>query len=540
MAKLLIFHPDKPLQELELRAFNTLGRHPKQTIQIDDRVVSKEHALITLAEDLYWIQDIGSRNGTFVNGDKIKGRTKLNSNDVIRLGSTQMRYINEQRGNLKSDSILFHKDDIKSLSSIRSRIDNDQMPKGFRPEREIVDITSLRADYEKLRAVFELHEAAGDQMDLDTLLDRILSKIFELVNASRGVILLEDEDGNLEPRSFNQVSGQQEDFHLSQTILQEVREKRAGILSDDARLDSRFEESKSIVMQGIRSIMCVPLVYGNEFLGAIYLDTQFATGVFTEKDLQMIAVFANQASAKIITAKLARTAEQEAVARTQLSRLLSPNLVEEVVKGHLNVNQGGTLVDASVLFADIRGFTRLSERMAPQDLISTLNEYFEIMVEIIFKYDGTLDKFIGDEIMAVWGAPIAQEDHGLRAMKAAYEIREALERFNRFRVANGDVPLKIGIGINSGQMVAGYLGSSKTLSYTVLGDVVNVAARLCSHAQPGEILVSDPLYPWAQTHFEYDVRPAHTFKGKSSALGVYQLKGLIGGTPSQDDILSTN
>ena len=202
------------------------------------------------------------------------------------------------------------------------------------------------------------------------------------------------------------------------------------------------------------------------------------------------------------------------MARTQLSRLLSPNLVEEVVKGRAEVNLGGKLMDATVMFADIRGFTRLSEKLPPEMLMATLNQYFEIMVEVIFKYDGTLDKFIGDEIMAVWGAPIPQEDHGERAVRAANEIRARLEVFNQQREAAGETALQIGIGINSGQMVAGYSGASQTLSYTVLGDAVNVASRLCSHAKPKEVLISDALHERALKEFEIEVREPVT-KGKS-------------------------
>jgi adenylate cyclase len=528
MAKVIIYHPNRPHVEYQLNAFNTIGRHPGQNIQIHDRVVSKEHALITMAEGQFWLQDINSRNGTFVNGERIRGRTLLSDRDVIRLGETQLRFVNVDLKAMRGHSVLFQESHDEGLNAIRSRLDDSLIHQSFRSEKMIQNDVQLREDYEKLRAIFELHEATQDEMDLDLLLDRILDKIFELINVARGVILLKNEDGALEPCAFRDVSAKKEntveEIHISQTILKEVSEHHHAVLSDDARLDSRFGESHSIVMQGIRSIMCIPLKYSDEFLGAIYLDTQFATGVFTEKDLKIIAVFASQASVKIANTRLSEQAEKEAVARHQLSRLLSPNLVEEVVSGNIQVAQGGHLVEATVLFADIRGFTSLSENMDPQELISTLNAYFEIMVDIIFQHDGTLDKFIGDEIMAVWGAPIDQEDHALRAMRATYEIRQALERFNRFRTANGDVALQVGYGINSGTMVAGYLGSSKTLSYTVLGDTVNVASRLCSHAKPNEILISDPLQTIAEQEFNLDVRAPVLFKGKSKEMGLFELK----------------
>ena len=534
MAKLLISHPTMPYQEFVLGTFNTLGRHPQQDIQIHDRVVSKEHALITRSEDEYWLQDNNSRNGTFVNDQQIKGTTKLKHQDVIRLGDTQLRFVVEEqapRAALATDTVMFQTAD-QGFSAIRSRVST--IDQSFRPPTELKDAEALREDYEALRAVFELHDAIGsDALDLDTMLERILKTIFSIIKPSRGVILLLDDAGELKPMLYRQQEGEaQGPFKVSSTIVQEVRERLAGVLSDDAMADSRFEASQSIVMSQVRSVMCAPLAYNGEFLGVVYLDASFTVTSFSEKNLKIMTMMASQASAKLLNARLMRKAEAEVVARGNLSRLLSPNLVEEVVKGNLKVNQGGTLVEATVVFIDIRGFTRVSEQMGPQELISTLNSYFEIMVDIIFQHDGTLDKFIGDEIMAVWGAPIHQRDHALRALRATTEIRDAITRYNRFRVANGERPLEIGCGINSGAMVAGYLGSSKTLSYTVLGDSVNVAARLCSFAKPGEVLISDPLHAIASQEFELEVREPTQFKGKSTPLGVFQVVGRVDRTPA--------
>ena len=535
MAKLLISHPTMPYQEFVLGTFNTLGRHPQQDVQIHDRVVSKEHALITRSEDEYWLQDNNSRNGTFVNDQQIKGTTKLKSQDVIRLGDTQLRFVTDEpapRAGLGRDTVMFQAPE-QGFSAIRSRV-STTIDHSFRSSTEIQDGEALREDYEALRAVFELHDAIGsDTLDVDTMLERILRTIFSIIKPSRGVILLLDDAGELKPMIYRQQEGEaQGPFKVSSTIVQEVRERLSGVLSDDAMADSRFEASQSIVMSQVRSVMCAPLAYNGEFLGVVYLDASFTVTSFSEKNLKIMTMMASQASAKLLNARLMRKAEAEAIARGNLSRLLSPNLVEEVVKGNLKVHQGGTLVEATVVFIDIRGFTRVSEQMGPQELISTLNSYFEIMVDIIFQHDGTLDKFIGDEIMAVWGAPIHQHDHALRALRATTEIRDAIARYNRFRAANNERPLEIGCGINSGAMVAGYLGSSKTLSYTVLGDAVNVAARLCSFAKPGEVLISDPLYAIAAEEFDLDVREPTQFKGKSTPLGVFQVIGRKGAAPA--------
>ena len=295
------------------------------------------------------------------------------------------------------------------------------------------------------------------------------------------------------------------------------------VLSSDATMDSRFGGSHSIILQGIRSTMCVPLLSSGNLLGMIHLDTRIATGVFTEKDLQVLNVFANQAAVQVENARLAKRLESEAVARANLSRLLSPNLVEQIVKGSIALEKGGELREATVLFSDIRGFTAMSERLDPQHMVSMLNEYFEIMVDIVFRYEGTLDKLVGDEIMAVWGAPVHQVDHAERAMRAALEMMKALEDFNRFRTANGEDAIHAGCGINCGKLVAGYMGSTRTLSYTVIGDTVNTAARLCGTAAAGEILVSDPIRNKLGASLHVEARPSESLKGKARPVSIFRV-----------------
>ncbi|MCA9539286.1 MAG: FHA domain-containing protein [Myxococcales bacterium] len=530
MAKLIVMTPNGEQSEHALRAINTLGRHPDQTVQILDRVVSKEHALVTFADEGYWLQDMGSRNGTFVNGVQIRGRTRLRDGDTITLGSTRVMFVADQSGgaNRSRDvgNVTIQQAGVTD-TAIRSRVQADETRSHeFLPELQITDDAHLRADYEKLRIAFELNQAIGTELDIDLLLDRILEKAFEFTNADRGVILLMNRTGEPEPRALKNRRGKEEKVELSQTILNEVIEHHNAVLSSDATMDSRFGGSHSIIMQGIRSTMCVPLMTGDELLGMIHLDTRIATGVFTEKDLRVLTVFANQAALKIANARLAKQAEDEAIARHNLSRLLSPNLVEQVVKGSIAMEKGGELREATVLFSDIRGFTAMSGRLDPHSIVSMLNEYFEIMVDIVFRYDGTLDKFVGDELMAVWGAPLGQVDHTERALRAALDMMKALEDFNRFRVANGEDAIKVGCGINSGRLVAGYMGSTRTMSYTVIGDTVNTASRLCSHAGPGEVLITDPIRNALGPRLTLETRPMAELKGIAQPLPIYRVLAL--------------
>jgi adenylate cyclase len=316
-----------------------------------------------------------------------------------------------------------------------------------------------------------------------------------------------------------------EEVALSSTIINEVVTHRTAVLSSDALMDARFKGSHSIIMQGIRSSMAVPLIYSDQLLGVMVLDSQVAANAFAEKDLQLTQALANQAAVAIQNGLFAQKIEKEMLTRERFQRLLSPAIAELVVSGEVEVAKGGQARDTTVFFSDIRGFTAMSETRTAQEIVDMLNEYFEQMVEVIFKYEGTLDKFVGDEIMALFGAPVAHDDDPYRAVKVAVEQIQILEEWNLVRVAEGSPPIHIGIGINTGNVVAGYLGSSKSLEYTVIGDVVNTASRLCSVAKAGQIVISKNTYDLVKDYFNVEEMPPTTVKGKANALQVYRVLG---------------
>jgi adenylate cyclase len=178
-----------------------------------------------------------------------------------------------------------------------------------------------------------------------------------------------------------------------------------------------------------------------------------------------------------------------------------------------------------MLFADIRGFTSITEASEPQIIVDALNEYFERMVEIVFRYEGTLDKFIGDEMMVLFGSPVAHRDDPVRAVRAALEMQEALVDLNARHEARELPPFEIGIGINTGEVVAGYIGSSQALEYTVIGDPVNTGSRLCSLAKPGQTLISEGTLDKLGGHFELRELPTEQVKGKAKPIRVFELIG---------------
>jgi adenylate cyclase len=271
--------------------------------------------------------------------------------------------------------------------------------------------------------------------------------------------------------------------------------------------------------------MCVPLLHGDSVLGVMMLDSKLATHAFDEKDLALFETVASQAAVAVQNTLFAKRLEQEAVMRERFRRLLSPAIAEQVMSGHLEVKKGGELRETTVLFADIRGFTTMSECYEPHVVVDALNEYFERMVEIVFRYEGTLDKFIGDEMMVLFGSPVAHNDDPTRAVRAALEMQEALTTINERHQARGLPPFEIGIGINTGEVVAGYIGSSQALEYTVIGDPVNTGSRLCSLAKPGQTLVSEGTREKLDDEFELNELPPEQVKGKAQPIRVYELVG---------------
>ncbi len=513
--------------EYPLTAFNTLGRHPDNSIQVLDRIVSKEHARVTLAPNGSWvIRDAGSLNGTMVNGERI-GEAVLNTGDRIQLGNTVFEFV-ETNPRAQQAQAAATRSRVTMMpgqvqSEVRNRIDAS---KRFLPVAEISDIDTLKADYEKLRVAHELSQKLAIDTDLDHLLQQIVDETFQIIRADRAVILLHDQELDALQPAYVRQKRADEEIKLSNTILDEVKRNKAAVLSSDAMVDERFKAAKSIIMQGIRSTMCVPLLVGDQLVGAFHVDSMLASGAFTDKDLLLFSGIATQAAIAIQNFRLAKKIEHEAATRAEFQRLLSPNLVEEIISGALTLDQAGANREVTMLFADIRGFTSMSERHTPEEMVETLNNYFEFMVDVLFKHGGTLDKYVGDEIIGLFGAPVELIDAPLRAVRCALDMLKALEEFNRMRAADGKEELRIGIGINTGPVIAGAIGSSRTLQYTVIGDAVNVAARLCSVAKADEIIISPSTMAQCFNSVIAEQREPVQVKGKSEPIQIWNIKGL--------------
>jgi adenylate cyclase len=605
MARILLATPEGQ-QVVELRAHNTLGRHPSNTIQLLDKIVSKEHCVIEKRGEIFVLRDLGSLNGTYINGERVAGEQALKHGDDIALGTTRARFddgsglpvappaaigspvgpgavVNAWQPAAPVSQANYGAASLPDpragpYSGVRpsgpqpysmpegvptapsppapvttgpsgtaaipvvpvapvnaTRVDvNDQAraigtqiaatQRGFLPYDQVnSNPQQLAADYERLRMSHELSREIALERDLGSLLNKILLTIFKFVRADRGVIFLRDPAGELTPGASLRRDGTETPISVSSTIMNHVIEERATVLTHDAAMDFAASKGKSMILNRISSAIVAPLLHNDEILGVMWLDSE-TLAQFQPKDMEIVTSIAAQAAMFIEINILGKKIEQEIINRERFSRLLSPNIAKRVLSGELEVKKGGALVQECTVFnSDIRGFTRMSEGSRPESLVEMLNEYFEHMVETVFKYEGTLDKFMGDGIMALWGAPVAHPDDALRSVSCALEQMEVLGRYNRKQLELNVPPLAIGIGVHTGPVVAGYIGSSKALSYTVIGDTANTSARLCGVATPGQILVSETTLGRLQNKFEYVELPPATLKGKEKPFRVFNL-----------------
>jgi adenylate cyclase len=310
---------------------------------------------------------------------------------------------------------------------------------------------------------------------------------------------------------------------VSETVLERVAETHVAVLTQDAILDSRFSSSESIVSGGIRSAMAVPLLAKGELKGVLFLDSREKSNAFSEKDLKIFSGIAAQAAYALENAELARKIEAEAVTRAELSRFLSHAVADAVIQGDVELLRSGQQAEVSVLFADIRGFTTLAESEDPQETVDMLNRFFTAMADVVFEHGGNLDKFIGDCVMAVWGPPQSHPDDPARAMRAALDMQAAVRTMNQERVACGRRAIEVGIGINTGSAIVGFMGSSERHEFTAIGDSVNVASRLCGLARGGEVLAAGNTVDLAGGGFQVEALPLSQVKGKEKGVRTYRV-----------------
>ena len=508
----------------------TIGRDRKNDLVLESRIVSRKHARITRAKQGLIIVDLKSHNGTFVNGLRIK-EAVLRDGDEILIGETLMLY-----QETIAEDVHFSEDDspLDSRFTIIRPVEDLAMTgllggEVQHPRQKDQRIEQLKRNNRNLITLYQLSEKLISSISLRELLGTIMELTFKSIDADRGFLMLFNKGGSLTPKVMrfrDSAPKGEEKITISRTIVKKVIEDRVAILTSDAMVDPRFSEGESVYVHGIRSAMCVPLWRGRYIIGIIYLDSFRRSNQFTENDLELLMAIANHAAVGIEQARLNERILREMQIRTSLERFHSPDVVNTIMEESA---ENGTLslkVEekvATVLFIDIQNFTLLAERLRAPEVASLLNEYFSTMADIVFEYDGTLDKYMGDAIMATFGAPYSHGNDAQKAVLAALKMRRELKELMKQKEEKRRFHVRI--GINSGNVLAGYIGSPKRLEYTVVGDVVNVASYLESIADPDEILIGEETFRQVKDHFLLEEAGRRKVKGGTSEVRFYRVIG---------------
>jgi adenylate cyclase len=466
-----------------LRTGETLvGRSPECDLLIDDVSISRRHAAFEVSADRCIVRDLGSRNGTYQNGDVVT-RSTLAVGDTLMLGQIP---------------VLVHVslDDRLSITDDQLVLDGEGTL--YRSVAQIGAAGVAEASVDAGRLLKLLSDIGRLLIEADTLadmLERVVQLVFDCVPAERCFLLLGGEgDAPPIPRVVRQRDAPgPTQAAISRTIIDRVMTDRVALLAANAQVDPRLGGGESIRVQNIRAFMCAPLWNRTDVIGVLYADSP-DVGRFTAADLDLFTALSNYAAVAIERARLTESVLEETRRRERLQRYHCAAVVEQILSADLDGDASFIAEerDVSVLFADLVGFTTRAERLSPREVSQLLNTCLASMSEAVFEQDGTLDKFIGDALLAVFGAPFDQPDHHLRAVRAAQGIRRRLSDLNRSR---GDDPLAVRIAINSGLAMAGDIGSQKRREYTVLGDVVNTASRLQSEvATAGQIVIGRATY----------------------------------------------
>jgi adenylate cyclase len=537
-----------PLNKDETKIGRTALRND---LVLEDPAVSREHASIRAQPIGHMLVDLGSVNGTLVNGEPLAAPRILQRGDVVSIGNSTLTYQSEN--GKKGEDVSFGEQDLEGtvmvslvpeelLSGLKAPTTPAPPPLPQTPEErhestgigrpsrtENLELARLQKKAKILALLYELGGKLGTAFSLPEIYRMASEMLFSVTPADHCLILLRDRTtGELMPVSI-EMSQQQKDLQaqdgrkrdivISRTIAARVMREGIALLVYDAQKDFG---SDSIMMQAIRSVMCAPMKGNAGLLGAIYADRRDLLSRFEEDDLDLLSAIASQTAIAIESAMAREQLQKEAAVRERLGRFLPAGVVERVLRGEIKL--GGVSQEVTTLFADIRGFTPMSERTSPEVVVEVLNEHFTIMTDALVEFGGTLDKYIGDSVMALFGAPYANpEQDPVHAVSAAIRMQQGMAVVNQKLLARGLPTIKIGIGINTGAAIVGEIGSEKQMNYTAIGDSVNLAARLESNAQPGQILVSLTTARKLGSAFALNPLSPIKVKGKADPVPVYEV-----------------
>ena len=531
------------------RPETTLGRADDNDVVLIDRVTSRHHAVVLQDGGRWWIRDLESRYGLRVNDD-VADEADLRPGDVVTIGTVDFTV--EEVAGAPSDGPV-PGDGTVDVDGAAP----DPPPGLVRPVAEFADSLGLSLDVAETapstpapeadapagapgpssavdhgysgRAVGYLTRLAHElrtASDVDEAARQTLDVAFHALGVERGWILFTDAEGQVVDRVArvgDRVQHPDGALPLSMSIVRRVLAERASVATGDVTLDPQAA-SRSMRAHDIRAAMCAPLWSGDDVSGVIYVDALVPHRPFTASALDLLTAMANNLAVAVRALRHAQDAEREREARRYLERYHSPTMIEALQRGGVAEEPSALRqADVTVLFADLVGFTSASQELSPAGVARLLDTFFTEAVEAVFDHGGTLDKFIGDAVMAFFGAPVASDDHAEHALRAALDLRFRLARQNQRRVEAGQRPIEIRVALNSGPVVVGDIGSSRRVDYTVLGNTVNVAARLEGVGGPGDIVLGPATKERLPADFPMDFVGEVDLKGLREPLPVWKV-----------------
>ena len=512
-------------------------------ILINNPLVSRRHAIIHQREDGFEIENL-STNGTLVNGAAVHFY-RLKHRDKITIAGSEFVFLEKddepvQRspraeavaGNIaekpveqykapedggekeKEGRLIFAEHNGDELG-VYEQIDSAELRTESRLFKEVLNKGMGEAYIDKIQQLFKITNELNATTSEDELYAKSIDLLKSIVPMNRcAILIVNQENNNLEPKvTFESEQKEHKgELFVSKGVVNEVLSKNVAFLASDISANEQLRRRMSVFLKKIKSVMCAPLGQDDRVMGVCYVDSTSLETQYEQIDLMFLGIFCNIFARAITNCRLTKTAERQAVLTRNLERYFSPKLVGEFANGKFDL--GGKEVEVSVLFTDVRKFSSLAKSIPPNTLIGMLNEHFSLLVDIIMEFEGTVDKYIGDSVMAFWGAPVAVEHAPMRCVLAAIEIQRQMRSWQGKKKAQeaGD-PFSIGIGINTGIAIAGNIGSPKRMDYSIVSDAVNMTERLCSLAQANQILISEGTYEKVKDFVSVKEIPVREVKG---------------------------
>ncbi|HEY0004980.1 MAG TPA: adenylate/guanylate cyclase domain-containing protein [Pyrinomonadaceae bacterium] len=527
--------------KLDPQSICTIGRAPDNCIVLDDPRASRHHAHLKCLDGSFIVVDGVNVNGqlrrsankVFINGEQSDERP-LKDGDRITIGASTLRF--EQPQEERATNVRY---DDKPLGHTQLLISQNDVISSVLRARPAVptrdkEMEALRRKADILEQIYEMSKTLGSNFDLDAIFKKATDIIFRVTPADRVVALLTEstmtdgqEDVELTPVAVRardeKLEAHARKLTIGRTITRKVMKEKVALLSQDVAADEQFAGVDSIVSQGVRSTICAPLVAESGVHGALYADRLDPFASFRPDDLELISAVAAQTAVAVENVRAHERLAREEVARANYSRFLPEYVVKQMLENPNSFKLGGVNQVITVLFADIRGFTRLSENAKPEQVVHLLNRYFSAMTDIIFAHGGTLDKYIGDGLMALFGAPTVTPDDATNALNAAVAMQRRIITINEELRAEGYNEIGVGIGLHTGEATVGYIGSDRRSEYTAIGDTVNLAARLESNSLAGQILMSDAAVRSARSRYQMKSRDPIMVKNRVQPVPLYEV-----------------